>query len=135
MVTTASLSGSRADVVAPLVPVADRLAQARNALRDRIAVRVLAQRRFDQLVGDVLRRWPVRVAHAHVDDVFTAPASGHLQLGGDAEDVGRQTLDAGKLSHDPGSSKGSAVDDASIGERAGQRLHAVPLWRRSAKKL
>jgi hypothetical protein len=43
-------------------------------------VRVLAQRRFDQLVGDVLRRRAVRVAHAHVDDVFAAPAGGHLQL-------------------------------------------------------
>jgi hypothetical protein len=69
-------------------------------------VRVLAQRRLDQLVGDVLRRRAVRIAHAHVDDVFAAPTCGHLQLSGDAEDVGGQAFDAGKLSHDPDSGNG-----------------------------
>jgi hypothetical protein len=80
MVTMASVSGSKLDVVAALVPVADRLAQARDALGDRIAVRVFAQRRLDQLVGDVLRRRAVGIAHAHVDDVLATPARGHLQL-------------------------------------------------------
>jgi hypothetical protein len=42
----------------------------------------------------VLRRRPVGVAHAHVDDVLAAAARGHLELGGDVEDVGGQALDA-----------------------------------------
>jgi hypothetical protein len=122
------------DVVAPLIPVANRSAQAWNPLGDRIAMRVLAQRRLDQLVGDVLRRRAVRVAHAHVDDVLTAPACGHLQLGGDAEDVGGQTFDAGKLSHDSRLGKWStaAIDrswhNASIDTRrsgASSRCHPL----------
>ena len=52
------------DVVAALVPLADRAAQARDALRDRVAVRVLALRHLDQLVDDVARRGPVGIAHA-----------------------------------------------------------------------
>src|SRR5439155_19924066 len=39
------------------------------------------------------------VAHAHVDDVLARAARRHLQLVGDVEDVGRKTLDSGKLSH------------------------------------
>jgi len=111
-----------ADIVAPLIPVADGLAQSRNALGDRITVRVLAQRRFDQLVGNVLRRWAVRVAHAHVDNVFTAPAGSHFQFRGNAENVGWQTLDAGKLSHDPGSTSGQR-SWRNIDRRAAQRGH------------
>src|SRR5574337_1576766 len=50
-----------------------------------------------QLGHDVGRRGPVRVAHAHVDHVLAAATCGHLQLGGDVEDVGRQALDAGEI--------------------------------------
>ena len=85
--------------VAPLVPAADRAAQARNALGDRVAVRVLALRRLDQLVDDVPGRGAVRIAHAHVDDVLAGATGRHLQLVGDVEDVGRKALDPGKISH------------------------------------
>ena len=93
------------DVIAALVPVADRLAESRDALGDRVAVRVFAQRRLDQLVGDVLRRGLVRIAHAHVDDVLATTAGSHLQLAGDVEHIRRQALDAGKFLH--GASGGS----------------------------
>ena len=42
---------------------------------------------FDQLVDDVLRRRPVRVAHRQVDDIVAAAPRRHLQLVGDVEDV------------------------------------------------
>src|SRR4029079_15998198 len=61
------------DAPPALVPVADRAAQPRNALRYRVAVRVRALDGFDQLVDDVRRGGPVRVAHAEVDDVLAAP--------------------------------------------------------------
>ena len=94
MVTIASRVRIELDAVAALVPVADRAAQPRDALRHRVAVRVGALRGLDQLVDDVRRRRAVGVAHAEVDDVFAAAARGHLQLGGDVEDVRRQALDA-----------------------------------------
>ena len=84
--------GVELDAVAALVPVADRAAQPRDALRHRVAVRVGPLHRLDQLVDDVLRRRAVGVAHAEVDDVLAAAARGHLQLGGDVEDVRRQAL-------------------------------------------
>src|ERR1700682_4499954 len=48
----------------------------------------------DQLGDDVRRRRPVGVAHAEVDNVFTAAARRHLELGGDVENVWREALDA-----------------------------------------
>ena len=69
------------DAPAPLVPVADRAAQARDALRHRVAVRVGPLHGLDELVDDVLRRRAVGVAHAEVDDVLAAAARGHLELG------------------------------------------------------
>jgi hypothetical protein len=45
--------GVDVDAVAALVPVADRAAQARDALGDRVAVGVLALRGLHQLVDDV----------------------------------------------------------------------------------
>ena len=80
------------DAVAAPVPGADRAPQARDALRHRVAVRVLALRGFDQLVDDVLRRRPVGIAHREVDDVLAAPPRRHLQLVGDVEDVRRKPL-------------------------------------------
>jgi hypothetical protein len=62
-------------------------------------VRVLAQRRLDQLVDDVLRRRPVGIAHRQVDHVLAAAARRHLQLVGDVEDVRRKAPDSLKLSH------------------------------------
>ena len=85
------------DAVAALVPLADRAAQPRNALRHRVAVRVAALRRLDQLVDDVRGRRPVGIAHAEVDDVLAAPAGRHLSSVGDVEDVRRQALDAREL--------------------------------------
>jgi hypothetical protein len=52
-------------------------------------VRIVALRRLDQLVDDVLRRRPVGVAHRQVDDVVAAATRRHLQLVGDVEDVRR----------------------------------------------
>ena len=46
-----------------------------------------------------LGRGAVGVAHAEVDDVLAAAAGGHLELGGDVEDVGRQALDPAELFH------------------------------------
>ena len=60
-------------------------------------MRVAALHGLDQLVDDVRRRRAVGVAHAEVDDVLAAPAGGHLELGGDVEDVRRQALDAREL--------------------------------------
>ncbi len=88
------------DTVSLLVPGRDRAPQPRNAFRYRIAVRVLALHRLDQLVDDMTRRRAIRIAHAHVDDVLAAPTRSHLQLTGDVEDVRGQALDARKLGHD-----------------------------------
>jgi hypothetical protein len=41
-----------------------------------------------QLLDDVRRRGAIGVAHAQVDDVLATAAGGHLQLGGDVENVG-----------------------------------------------
>ena len=86
-------------VVAAQVPVADGLAQPGNALGNGIAVGVAALGGVHHLVHDVFRRGAVRVAHGHVDDVLAPTAGSHLQLAGDVEHIGRQTLDAGKVFH------------------------------------
>ena len=99
--------GIELDVPAAAVPLADRAAQARNAARDRISVRVRTLYRFDQLVDDVPGRRSVRVAHAEVDDVLPAAAGGHLQLGGDIENVRRKALDARELRLGGGNHAGS----------------------------
>ncbi len=90
------------DAVAPPVPGADRAAQPRDALGHRVAVRVAALGGFDELRDDVRGRGPVRVAHAHVDDVLARMPRRHLQLVGDVEDVRGKALDAGELSHGGG---------------------------------
>ena len=98
MVTMASVSGSKVDAVAALVPVADRPAQPRDAARHRVAVGVVACRRLDELVDDVRRRGLVGVAHAEVDDVLAAMTCGRLELVDGAEDVRGQAVDAGEMS-------------------------------------
>ena len=49
---------------------------------------------LDQLVDDVLRRRLVRIAHAKVDNVFTAAARRHLDFADFVENIRRQTLNA-----------------------------------------
>ncbi len=71
-----------------------RAAQARDALRGRIAMRARLGDGLDQLVDDVLRRRQVGIAHAEIDDVGAACACRCLQPIDLGEDVGRQTLDA-----------------------------------------
>ena len=66
--------GIEVDVVTGLVPVADGLAQAGYALGDGVTMRGGLERRFNQLVYDVPGGGPVGVAHAEVDDVFSASA-------------------------------------------------------------
>ena len=95
--------GIEVDVVARLVPVADGLAQARNSLGDGVAMGDGLLRRFNHLVDDVLGRGAVGVAHAEVDDVFSAAAGVDLHLAGDVEDVGREALNAAELFHDDSS--------------------------------
>ncbi|MNN32484.1 hypothetical protein D3C81_1462060 [compost metagenome] len=82
------------DVIALAVPVRDRAPQPRDALGRGIAVRVGPLRRIGELGHDMRRRGAIRVAHAHVDDVLATAAGGHLQLGGDVENVRGKTIDA-----------------------------------------
>ena len=90
-----------AHVEAPLVPVAQGEAQLGDAARRRVAMVARVLRRLRELVDDGLRRGQVRVAHAEVDDVLAAPARLGLHVVDDAEDVGRQTVDAAKLHAGP----------------------------------
>ena len=60
-------------------------------------MRVAALYRFDELGDDVCGRGAVGIAHAEVDDVLAAPASFHLEFGGDGENVRGQALDAREL--------------------------------------
>ena len=89
--------GIEFDLISALVPVADRAPQTRYALGDRIAVGIRPGRGFDQLVDDMLGRGAVRVAHAHIDDVFATTSGGHLELGREIEDVGREPTYAGEI--------------------------------------
>ena len=90
----------------PLIPLTDGAAQPRNTARYRIAVGVGTLHCLHQFIDDVPRRWAVWIAHAEVDDVLPAPASGHLELGGNVEDVGGQALDARELRFGGGSHAG-----------------------------
>jgi len=91
--------GVELDAETPLIPVADRAAQPRDAFGYRIAVRVGPLHALDQLVDDVPRRGPVGIAHAEVDDVLAAATRCELQLAGDVENVRRQARDAGEFFH------------------------------------
>ena len=87
-------------VVTRLIPVADRLAQPVDAFRHRIAVRVRALDRLDQLIDDMLRRRAIGIAHAEVDHIFAAPPRRELQFAGDVKHIRRQPFDAGKFFHE-----------------------------------
>ncbi|OMP13380.1 hypothetical protein COLO4_01793, partial [Corchorus olitorius] len=84
------------DLVAVLVPARNRAAQTGDASGSGIAVGVFTLGDLHQLLDDVRRRGPVGVAHAQVDDVLATTARGHLEFGGDVEDVGGETIDARK---------------------------------------
>src|SRR2546421_555204 len=73
--------------IAIAVPARDRTPQPRNAFGRGVTVRLRPLRHLCELGHDVWRGGPVRVAHAHVDDVFAAAPCGHAQFGSDVEDV------------------------------------------------
>ena len=89
--------GVDVDRIPALVPVGNGLAQAGNALGHGVAVCRGAHGSFDQLVDNMLRRGAIRIAHAHVDNVFAPAPRGHFQFGRDVEHVGWKTLDAGEF--------------------------------------
>ena len=70
------------------------LSEARNAAAGGIAVRVGLGRHFGKLGDDMLRRGAIGIAHAEIDDVFSARSSRGLHRIHLREDVGRQALDA-----------------------------------------
>jgi len=84
------------DLVAFLVPVGNRPAQARNTLGRRVTVGVLTLGDGDEFFDDVRRGRAVGVTHAQVDDVFATTTGGHLQLGGDVENVRGESIYARK---------------------------------------
>ncbi|MFG9941255.1 hypothetical protein ACG3RN_05795 [Pseudomonas aeruginosa] len=47
-----------------------------------------------QSFSTMRRGRPVGIAHAQVDDVLATATSGHLQFGGDIENVGGKAVDA-----------------------------------------
>src|SRR5262249_1160148 len=92
--------GIEIDVVPRLVPVADRLAQPRNALRHGVAMRDRLQRRLDHLVNDVLGRGPIWITHPKVDNVFAPTPCVDLNLAGNVEPVRWEARNPQKLFHD-----------------------------------
>src|SRR3546814_2664124 len=81
--------GVELDVETARIIIGLRAAEARNALRLRIAVRVRLLRDPAQLVDDMLRRRQVGVAHPQVDDVLarrTCCRSHRIHFG---DDIGR----------------------------------------------
>src|SRR3546814_6217469 len=69
--------GVELDVETARIIIGLRAAEARNALRLRIAVRVRLLRDLAQLVDDMLRRRQVGVAHPQVDDVLARRSEEH----------------------------------------------------------
>ena len=59
-------------------------------------MRIVALRGLDELVHDMLGRHTIRIAHAHVYDIFATTTRFRLEFGGDIENVGGQTIDARK---------------------------------------
>ena len=80
-----------------------RAAQARDALRGRIAVGARLAERLLELFDDMGRRRQIRIAHAEIDDVGARIARRRLGAVDLLEHVGRQTADAVKFFHDPSS--------------------------------
>src|SRR3546814_787629 len=86
--------------IAAAIPTRNSLAQPRDPLGNRIAVRIGSLRRLDQFVDNMLGSRPIGVAHGHVDNVFAPPARRHFQFAGNVEYVGRQTFYTGEIRHD-----------------------------------
>ena len=86
-----------AAIFAEMLRLQSEAAQAGNALRLRIAVRVGLAGHFAQLVDHVLRRRQVGVAHAEVDDVTARLACRVAHRVDFGDHVGRQALDAVEL--------------------------------------
>ena len=95
-------------VVAALVPIGHRPAQAGDAARLGIAMGVLALHCLNQFVDNVLRRGLVGIAHAEVDDILASGACGVFQFRHDGENIGRQPLDTGKIFDHGGSGPSGA---------------------------
>src|SRR3546814_2513105 len=73
--------------IAAVIPTRNSLAQPRDPLGNRIAVRIGSLRRLDQFVDNMLGSRPIGVAHGHVDNVFAPPARRHFQFAGNVEYV------------------------------------------------
>ena len=93
-VTMTSRLGIELDAEAAPVIGGLGAAQPGDAARGRIAVGARILHRLDQLLDDVLRRRPVGIAHAEIDDVAARRARLRLQGVDFGEDIGRQALDA-----------------------------------------
>ena len=100
------------DTPPPLIPLADGATQTRNTARHGVAVRIGTLHGLDQLGHDVRRRRTVGVAHAEVDDVLATAAGGHLEFGGDVEDVRRQALEAREFDSGGGGHAGLSIVSA-----------------------
>ena len=89
--------GVELDAEAAQVQRGDRLAHARDAARQRVAVVARQAGRLGELLDRDLGRGDVGIAEAEVDDVDAAPARVDLELVDDLEDVGREAGDAPEL--------------------------------------
>jgi hypothetical protein len=87
----------QADFVAALVPVADCLAQARDALGLGVPVGVTAPGGLCHLVDDMFRRRLVGVAHTEIDDVLSRRPGLLFQITDDVENIGGKALYSPKL--------------------------------------
>src|SRR5690606_10223535 len=68
----------------------------RDTAGGRVAMGIVALGDLYQFLDYVRRRGTIGIAHTEVDDVFATAASGHLQFGGNVENVGGETIDARK---------------------------------------
>ena len=85
------------DIVVPLVPSGDRMAQLGNASRGRIAVIFALASRFDHLLDDVAGRRLIWISHSKVDDVLALLPGFQLKALDLGKDVGREPLEPIKI--------------------------------------
>ena len=86
--------GIELNVEAALVPIGDGFAQPWNTFGHRVAMGVWPFGGLHKFVDDMLGCGAVRVAHRHIDDVFTTSARGHFQFRRNVEDIRREPLNA-----------------------------------------
>ena len=91
--------GSRiqSHVITPLIPVTNRLAQARNTLGLRIAMGIAALGCLYQLVDYMRGGGLIRIAHPEIDNVFPRGTRLLFEFTNNVEHIGRKALDALKL--------------------------------------